>query len=191
MPRSAPNSDATVNGDGTTTVLPASTLARSSRSSTSSVRFSAALRMKRTCVSCSAVSAPSLRASSSRDSARIEFSGVRNSWLMCDRNFDFSSSARRRWSARSSSSAYSATTPRLVSCSSWLSRCRSSWRDSQLLDLQQDLLVLPADFRDGIGRAVRRQRVHDVPEQRRGDRPALCAAASCRAAPSCPRRAST
>ena len=62
MPRSAPNSDC----DGelatrTTTVLPASTLARSSRSSTSSVRFSAALRMKRTCVSCSAVSSPSLR----------------------------------------------------------------------------------------------------------------------------------
>ncbi len=47
---------------------------------------------------------------------------------MCDRNCDFSSSARRRWSARSSSSAYSATTPRLVSCSSWLSRSSSSWR---------------------------------------------------------------
>ena len=46
-----------------------------------------------------------VRASSRRESARIEFSGVRNSWLMLERNFDFSSSARRRWSARSSSSA--------------------------------------------------------------------------------------
>ena len=45
------------------------------------------------------------RVSSSRDSARIEFSGVRNSWLMLDRKRVFSSSARRRWSARSSSSA--------------------------------------------------------------------------------------
>ena len=39
------------------------------------------------------------------ESARIEFSGVRNSWLMFERKRDFSSSARRRWSAFSSSSA--------------------------------------------------------------------------------------
>ena len=58
-----------------------------------------------TCSCCSVVSGPSAWSSSSRDSARIEFSGVRNSWLMLDRKRDFSSSARRRWSARSSSSA--------------------------------------------------------------------------------------
>ena len=40
-----------------------------------------------------------------RDSARIELSGVRNSWLMFERKRDFISSARRRWSAFSSSSA--------------------------------------------------------------------------------------
>ena len=32
----------------------------------------------------------------------------------------------------------------------------------QLLELQQDLLVLPADFLHGIGRTIRRQRVHDA-----------------------------
>jgi hypothetical protein len=58
----------------------------------------------------------------------MEFSGVRNSWLMFERKRDFISSARRRWSARSSSSAYSATTPRLVSSSSRLTRTSSSWR---------------------------------------------------------------
>ena len=35
----------------------------------------------------------------------IELSGVRNSWLMFERKRDFISSARRRWSAFSSSSA--------------------------------------------------------------------------------------
>ena len=40
-----------------------------------------------------------------RDSARIELSGVRNSWLMLERKRVFISSARRRCSARSSSSA--------------------------------------------------------------------------------------
>ena len=70
--------------------------ARSSRSLTRSDRSSAALRMKATCRSCSAVRSPSTRSRSSRDSARIEFSGVRNSWLMLDRKRDFISSARRR-----------------------------------------------------------------------------------------------
>ena len=63
------------------------------------------LRMNATWRSCSAVSSPSVRSSSMRASARIEFSGVRNSWLMFERKRDLSSSARRRWSAFSSSSA--------------------------------------------------------------------------------------
>ena len=105
MPRSAPKRFAISNSVGRTTILPASTLARSSRSLTSSVRSSAALRMNATWRSCSGVSGPSTRSRSSRASARIEFTGVRNSWLMFERKRDLSSSARRRWSAFSSSSA--------------------------------------------------------------------------------------
>ena len=45
----------------------------------------------------------------------IEASGVRNSWLMYDRKRLFKSAASRSCSAFWSSSAYSATTPLLVS----------------------------------------------------------------------------
>jgi hypothetical protein len=48
----------------------------------------------------------------------IEVSGVRNSWLMYERNRLLSSVASRKSAALSSSSAYSATTPRFVSSSS-------------------------------------------------------------------------
>ena len=129
IPRSAPKSPVTSKSVGRTTILPASTLARSSRSPTSSDRSCAALRMNSTCRTCSDVSSPSRRRRSSRLSARIELRGVRNSWLMLERKRDFISSARRRWSARSSSSAYRATTPRLVSSSSPLTRTSSSCRD--------------------------------------------------------------
>ena len=54
MPRSAPNRLPTSNSMGRITIFPASTLARSSRSFTSSASASAALRMKSTCRSCSA-----------------------------------------------------------------------------------------------------------------------------------------
>ncbi len=40
---------------------------------------------------------------------------------------------------------------------------------SQLFELHQNLLVLPPDLRDGVGRTIRRQRVHDAREPRRGD----------------------
>src|SRR5260370_588008 len=58
----------------------------------------------------------------------MEFSGGRNSWLTCRRKRPLSSSAFRRAAAFSSSSAYRATTPRLVSSSSELMRCDSAWR---------------------------------------------------------------
>ena len=121
---------------------------------TSSDRSCAALRMKPTCRSCSAVSSPSIRPSRSRLSARIEFSGVRNSWLMFERKRDFISSARRRWSARSSSSAYSATTPRLVSSSSRLSATSSSCRVRSSSSAAQQLLVLPLELRERIVRSL-------------------------------------
>ena len=80
MPRSAPNSRPASNSIGRITILPASILARSSRSFTSSPSASAALRMKVTCRSCSGLSSPSVRSSRMRVSAWIELSGVRNSW---------------------------------------------------------------------------------------------------------------
>ena len=139
------------------TVFPASIFARSSRSFTSSPSASAALRMKATCRSCSAVRSPSVRSSSMRVSAWIEFTGVRNSWVMFERKRDLSSSARRRWSAFSSSSAYSATTPRLVSSSSRLSAPSSSCRRAQLVERAQQLLVLLLDLVERIaGRLVSR-----------------------------------
>ena len=59
-----------------------------------------------TCCSCSDRESPSDRSQQQAAKAPdIEFSGERNSWLMLERNFDFNSSARRRWSAFSSSSA--------------------------------------------------------------------------------------
>ena len=61
---------------------PASTLARSSKSSTISANSAALSWMKVTCFSCSSVSGPSTRSSSSRVMLRIELIGVRNSWLM-------------------------------------------------------------------------------------------------------------
>ena len=78
-----------------------------------------------------------------RLSARIEFSGVRNSWLMFDRKRDFISSARRRWSARSSSSAYRATTPRLVSSSSRLTRDELVLPGPEIGQRGEQLVVLP------------------------------------------------
>ena len=65
MPRRAPKRFLRSNSAGRTTVLPASTFARSSRSFTSSDRSSAALRMKPTCRACSAVSGPSRSSSRS------------------------------------------------------------------------------------------------------------------------------
>ncbi len=52
------------------------------------------------------------------------------------------SSARRRWSAFSSSSAYSATTPRFVSSSSRFRRCSSSCRSRRSLKRAQQFLIL-------------------------------------------------
>ena len=96
MPRRRSNRSATSNVSGRMTTLPASTFARSSRSLTSSDRPSAALRMKPTCFSCSAVSSPSAAVQQEpRTGCRIEFSGVRNSWLMLDRKRVFSSETRR------------------------------------------------------------------------------------------------
>ena len=96
IPRKALKSSCASNCAGRTSVLPASILARSSRSFTSSVRSSAALATNFTCVCCSSTSGPSSCDSSIPQSARMEFNGVRNSWLMLDRNRDFISEARRR-----------------------------------------------------------------------------------------------
>ena len=84
--------------------------------------------MNRTCFSCSDVKSPSMRARRRRERAMMELTGVRNSCVMLERNRDLSSSALRKWSAFSSSSAYRATTPRFVSSSSSFKRDKSSWR---------------------------------------------------------------
>ena len=142
MPRSALNSSATSNSTGRTSILPASILARSSRSLTSSARSVAALRMKPTCISCSAVSGPSLRASSRpvRRADRVQ----RRAELVAHVGEEarFISSARRRKSALSSSSAYSATTPRLVSSSSRFERDQLLLALAQLVQRAQQLAVL-------------------------------------------------
>src|SRR3569832_1002526 len=72
-------------------------------------------RMNWICFSCSAVSGPSRRSRSRRTIERIAPSGVRNSWLMYDRNRLFSSVAWRSASLRSSSSEYRAPPPAFVS----------------------------------------------------------------------------
>ena len=132
IPRRALNSCATWNGSLRTGILPACALARSSRSSMNCARSRAVLRMMRTCLSCSSVSSPSRRWSRNCEIDRIEWIGVRISCPMSARMRDLRSAARRWYSARSSSSAYSDITPRLVSSSSprsarsISSRCASS-----------------------------------------------------------------
>ena len=69
IPRSAPNRFDTSNSEGRTTLFPASTLARSRRSFTSSERSSEARRMNEIWRSCSAVNGPSVRSSSIQASA--------------------------------------------------------------------------------------------------------------------------
>ncbi|MPN63761.1 hypothetical protein SDC9_211527 [bioreactor metagenome] len=59
IPRSAPNRSSMKNSAGRTVTLPASTLARSSRSLTRSERSWLARCMKRTCFSCSPFKSPS------------------------------------------------------------------------------------------------------------------------------------
>lgn len=61
MPRKALNKSLTSNSTGWTTTFPASIFARSSRSLTRPERLSAALRMNRTCFSCSYERSPSIR----------------------------------------------------------------------------------------------------------------------------------
>ena len=61
--------------------------------------------MNPTCFSCSSVSGPSTRSSSSRAMLRMELIGVRNSWLMYARKRLLSSVASRSCSACASSSA--------------------------------------------------------------------------------------
>ena len=67
-----------------------STFAVSSKSLTSSYRSSAARRMKPACCFCSEFNGPSLSSSKMPVSATMELSGDRNSWLMFERNLDFS-----------------------------------------------------------------------------------------------------
>jgi hypothetical protein len=106
IPRSALKSSPDVEFGGRTSTFPASIFARSRRSFTSSERSSARLRDELDLRSpARRVSGPSILAISIPQSARTELSGVRNSWLMLDRNRLFISSARRRCAAFSSSSA--------------------------------------------------------------------------------------
>ena len=95
MPRSADNRSTISNHSGEMVMRPASTLARSSRSSTISVSSRAEVRMNSTCFSCSDVSGPSRRDSRMPVMLVIEVSGVRNSWLMYERKRLLSSVASR------------------------------------------------------------------------------------------------
>ena len=141
--RSALSAPSTWNRLAWTTARPASVRARSSRSLTYAVSVSATSWMIRTCLSCSQVSSPSSRSIRNCEIVDSECSGVRSSWPISESRRVRSSTARRWYSARSSSSACSAITPRLVSVSSsvsstirWsrsaMSRCRRriSWLGS-------------------------------------------------------------
>ena len=94
----------------------------------------------------------------------IEFSGVRSSWLMLAQNLSLDSEAARSCSDFSSSSRYSATTPRLVcssssdsslyraitprlvSCSSALSSRSCSFWLVEVVKRGDEVLVVTAQF---------------------------------------------
>lgn len=105
MPRRAPNRSGTEKDSSRTVILPASTLARSRRSSTSSESCCAALRMKPSGFSCEGSGMPAVPLSRSSEMLRMELMGVRTSWLICEWKRALSALVPRSASAFSSSSA--------------------------------------------------------------------------------------
>ena len=181
------------NSAGRTSILPASTLARSSRSLTSSDRSSAALRMKRDLLLLLARSAaPSMRSSSSRDSAQDRVQ--RRAELV----------AHVRQEAR----LHLVGAPQVVGLLVELgverdhaavgvlelaverARARPAAARSSLERAQQ-LLVLLLQLLDRRRGAAAARAPRDAAEPRRRDERRARAAAACSARPSCPRRART
>ena len=115
-PRSVASSAGRLTSAGSMTSCPDSALATSRRSLTSVSSVPVAFLISSTWYSCSE-SSPPAGSVSSRVSPVIEFSGVRSSWLTLAQNLSLDADAARSCSDFSSSSRYSATTPRLV-CSS-------------------------------------------------------------------------
>ena len=121
---------------------------------------------------------------SSRVSPMMEFSGVRSSWLTLAQNLSLDSEAARSRSDFSSSSAYSATTPRLVcssssdsspyraitprlvSCSSALSRTQLVLLLLEVVQRGDQVLVLPPQLVQGGLRVHRGQLLADQPRVR-------------------------
>ena len=119
-PRRWPNSAGRSTSAGSTCSCPDSALATSSSSLTRASRVLPEFLMSSTWYSRSGSRPPSAAGSASRRvSPMMEFSGVRSSWLMLAQNLSLDSEAVRSRCDASSSSAYRATTPRLVCSSSF------------------------------------------------------------------------
>ncbi|KAF1042473.1 MAG: hypothetical protein GAK34_02800 [Delftia tsuruhatensis] len=109
---------AMVTGSATTVTWPASILDRSRMSLISASRSLPAAWMVCAYLICSACRLPGLLSASSLARIRVEFSGVRSSWLMLARN------SLLYWLASSSSRALSVSAPWARSnCSRWYSSC--------------------------------------------------------------------